>query len=91
MITFGIRRQRRNVLTTKNLKEEIILNCEPYRLKDLNIDGNDLLKAGVEKGPKIKKILDKLCIIYIVYRLLNSLDWEKIFACAVAAWGCCEM
>lgn len=49
-----------NVLTAKNLKEEIILNCEPYRLKDLNIDGNDLLKAGVEKGPKIKKILDKL-------------------------------
>ena len=39
---------------------EIIANKEPYRLKDLDLNGQDLKKIGIVSGPEMGKVLNKL-------------------------------
>ncbi|SJZ83780.1 CCA tRNA nucleotidyltransferase [Garciella nitratireducens] len=40
--------------------KEILKQSPPLTIKDLNIDGYDLIKIGVPQGPKMKKILEYL-------------------------------
>ncbi len=45
---------------TEKIIADIISQKQCYRIKDLQIDGNDLLAIGIKKGPLIGKILERL-------------------------------
>lgn len=61
----------------KNLVVEIKNNKEPYRLKDLDIDGKDLLALGIPRGRGIGKILNQLLQQVIEEPLKNNMDYLK--------------
>ena len=44
---------------------EIIEEDAPLCIKDLDINGNDLIKAGIKPGPKIGRILERLLDIVL--------------------------
>lgn len=46
--------------TLEQVVMAIIENQEPYRLKDLDINGNDLKKIGMTSGPEVGKVLSHL-------------------------------
>ncbi len=41
-------------------KADILEKKEPFTLKELKINGNDLIKTGVKQGPRIKQILHEM-------------------------------
>ena len=43
-----------------DVKEDIILKAEAFEIAHLDITGNDLISAGIEKGPKIGESLEYL-------------------------------
>ena len=49
-----------NLVTTESLLDEIIANGEPYSIKDLKINGFDLMNLGIQ-GKEIGNCLD--CIL----------------------------
>lgn len=59
---------------------EIILENECFSIKDLNIDGKDLINAGVKKGKDIGEMLNYLLIKVMGKNDLNSK--EKLLAMA---------
>ena len=56
----------------KDLLDKIIENDECYRLSDLKIDGNDLIKAGFSDGKDISTALQILFIEVLVDNEKNS-------------------
>lgn len=50
----------KDIELTKNLVEGIVNSKEPLSIKDLAINGNDLLSMGIPKGTSIGLILNKL-------------------------------
>lgn len=52
----------------------IIQNNEPLEIKDLNINGNDLLSIGFENGPRIGTTLNQLLIEVLNNPALNNKD-----------------
>lgn len=58
---------------TDRLKERIesVLD-QPMTLKDLAVDGKDLMAIGIPKGPQMGRILDKLLEMVIDYPTLNE-------------------
>lgn len=52
--------QRKNVEEFLKLRRAVEESREPYRISDLEINGEDLLRAGVQKGPEVGKILKDL-------------------------------
>lgn len=49
-----------NLITTESLLDEIIANGEPYSIKDLKINGFDLMNLGF-KGKEIGNALIVFC------------------------------
>lgn len=49
--------QKENVEEFLELRRSVEERHEPYRISDLEINGEDLLRIGVKKGPEIGKIL----------------------------------
>jgi hypothetical protein len=46
----------------------------PHRLKDLAVDGNDLIAAGFPAGPQLGRVLDELLDAVVDEPSLNSRD-----------------
>lgn len=44
----------------ENLYREIVKSCQCVSLKELAVNGGDLIKAGIEPGPKVGEILQTL-------------------------------
>ncbi len=56
------------------LYEQMIAESLCFRISDLNIDGNDLLKAGIPEGPQVGRLLDACLKAVISDELSNSRD-----------------
>ncbi len=56
----AIKREKKGIEEARKLFQEIINEEEALTIKDLKINGNDLIQLGVPKGPKIKEILHLL-------------------------------
>lgn len=56
----------------KRRYEDILERNEAFSLKDLNINGNDLMNAGFDRGPIIGEILE-----YILERVLEKPELNK--------------
>lgn len=54
-----------SVVVLKNKCEEILKKCEPLYIKDLAIDGNDLITIGLPKGKILGEVLNYLlsCVL----------------------------
>lgn len=55
------------ILHIKQRAEDIISRREPITVKDLAIDGNDLIEIGIQPGPAVGKVLEKLL----------NITWER--------------
>ena len=62
-----------NLITTESLVDEIIANDEPYSVKDLKINGFDLINLGF-KGKEIGNILTAVLEKVIDGELENEKD-----------------
>ena len=62
-----------NLVTTESLVDEIIANAEPYSVKDLKINGFDLINLGF-KGKEIGDILSAVLEMVIDGKLENEKD-----------------
>ena len=62
-----------NLVTTESLVDEIIANAEPYSVKDLEINGFDLINLGF-KGKEIGDILSAVLEMVIDGKLENEKD-----------------
>ena len=62
-----------NLVTTESLLDEIIANAEPYSVKDLKINGFDLINLGF-KGKEIGNILSAVLEMVIDGKLENEKD-----------------
>jgi len=49
-----------NILKLKELVQEVLNKKEPLTVKDLNINGNDLIKLGIKPSKEMGNILNKL-------------------------------
>ncbi|WKY47992.1 CCA tRNA nucleotidyltransferase [Eubacteriaceae bacterium ES3] len=52
--------------------EKLIAEQACFSIKDLAVDGNDLIHAGIQKGPEIGKVLKKLLTAVIEERVANE-------------------
>lgn len=50
----------RTLLSFQKRIEKILQDENTFNIKDLAVDGNDLIKAGIKAGPKLGKILKEL-------------------------------
>lgn len=76
--------QKADILGTVNVNEiyrldelldryEIMKNKkEPFNMSDININGNDLIKIGIMKGPKIGKILNEIFELVLDEKINND-------------------
>lgn len=62
-----------NLVTTESLVDEIIANAEPYSVKDLKINGFDLINLGF-KGKEIGDILSTVLEMVIDGKIENEKD-----------------
>lgn len=74
-----IRRRIEKLYKIKELAREVQFYGEPYTIKDLDIDGNDLMKIGL-KGKEIKIVLDKLLDVVIESCNMNHKDYLIMMA-----------
>lgn len=51
---------REKLAAVRSLAEEIRSDCDPVTLKELAVDGRDLIKAGMKPGPGLGKTLKEL-------------------------------
>jgi tRNA nucleotidyltransferase (CCA-adding enzyme) len=58
----------------KDIINEIVLANEAFSIKDLAINGNDLISMGFEEGEKIGKILNYLLNLVLESPEYNSRD-----------------
>lgn len=66
---------RENLTLTNNIEaifEEILSEEEAFSLKDLDLDGHDIIELGVTPGPKISKILNTCLDMVIDGQLQNQ-------------------
>lgn len=63
-----------NFYTLRDKVKEILLSDEALEIKDLKINGEDLEKLNIEKGPKYKEILNYLLQKVIVNPEYNEKD-----------------
>lgn len=61
-----------NISNMLDTIEEIINNNEVFSLKQLNINGKDLVDLGVKEGPEIGNILQKILKLIINEQLINE-------------------
>ncbi len=61
-----------NVLNLKIKCEKILSEKQPLTIKDLDIDGYDLMKLGINQGKEIGIILNKLLDIILENPNLNN-------------------
>ena len=54
-----------NLDSVAEVYKKIIENNAPLCIKDLAVNGNDLIALGIEKGPKIGQILNRLLDIVL--------------------------
>ena len=54
-----------------DMLDDVLKNCEPYRISHLAIDGNDLLEIGYT-GAKIKELLEKALFAVIDEKISNT-------------------
>lgn len=59
------------IAATEALLEEILREESCFSLKDLAVNGGDILALGVEKGPEVGRILEKL------FRLVTEEDYPN--------------
>ena len=57
-----------------NVIEEVLLEESCFSLKDLDIDGNDLIQLGFNQGPEIGHCLEHLLDLVISDVLCNNFD-----------------
>ncbi|MCD8316709.1 MAG: HD domain-containing protein [Eggerthellaceae bacterium] len=58
----------------EEIMDEILNSKEPFSLKDLAINGHDVLEAGVEPGPKVGEILNFLLDAVMEESIPNERD-----------------
>ncbi len=63
---------------------------EPFGLRDLALDGNDLIEAGIPEGPAVGHTLKRLLAAVLEDPDLNSRDALLALALAPASDSCCE-
>lgn len=63
---------------------------EPFGLRDLAVDGNDLIEAGISEGPSIGLTLKRLLAAVLENPDLNTRDALLALALAPASDPCCE-
>ncbi len=56
----------------KEIYEKIIGEKSCFSVKDLEIDGNDVMEAGIKQGPEVGRILDRLLDDVIEGRISNE-------------------
>lgn len=56
----------------ENIFDEIYANKEAYCIKDLAINGTDIIKLGIEPGPQILKILNACLDLVIDEKIKNN-------------------
>lgn len=56
----------------KKRYELMLINNEPFEIKDLEINGSDLIELGIKQGPKIKIILEQLLELVLDDIKLNN-------------------
>lgn len=60
-----------NIITIMTHMSNTYVNHEPYRISDLNIDGNDIISLGIT-GKQVGECLDKLLDLVIIEKLSNT-------------------
>ncbi len=63
---------------------------EPFGLRDLALDGNDLIEAGIPEGPAVGRTLKRLLAAVLENPDLNTRDALRALALAPASDSCCE-
>ncbi|GAE02830.1 polyA polymerase family protein [Clostridium botulinum B str. Osaka05] len=61
-----------NILNLKTKCEKILSEKQPLTIKDLDIDGHDLMKLGIKQGKEIGIVLNKLLDIILENPNLNN-------------------
>lgn len=61
-----------DVTTIRETKADILRKHEPYTLKDLQVNGGDLLQLGFKQGPQIRECLEELLHLVIEYPQCNE-------------------
>lgn len=74
-------RRRCEVLIAENLLDEIIENNECYSLKQLAVNGDNLIAAGIPQGKMIGYILEALLDMVIEDEIENNR--EQLLQCAI--------
>ena len=54
------------------ISEELKSSGAVFSIKDLEIDGNDIISLGVDKGPRVGEILSELFDLYLEEKCPNS-------------------
>ena len=55
-----IRTRQSQLAELEKKYEEIVADADCVRIKDLNVNGGDLIKMGIKPGPQMGEILQKL-------------------------------
>lgn len=61
-------------VAVREITSEIIAKAQCFALKDLAINGRDLIVVGIPEGKEIGKILNEILLLVIDGRLLNERD-----------------
>lgn len=71
---FGDFEKVKDVANTKALVDLIVTKGDCFRIKDLAINGQDLIKAGVKPGKELGEILKKCLDIVIINPEMNTVE-----------------
>ena len=63
-----------------NIAKELKESGAVFSIKDLQIDGNDIISAGADKGPEVGRILDMVFACYLDEKCRNTR--ESLLGCA---------
>ena len=63
-----------------NIAKELKESGAVFSIKDLQIDGNDIISAGADKGPEVGQILDMVFACYLDEKCRNTR--ESLLGCA---------
>ena len=70
----GQRSRIERIFKVGNIANEVVLNRECFRIKDLAVTGYDILSLGVKPGPKVGEILNHLLNKVIEEEFKNDHD-----------------
>jgi len=80
----GVRENIANAIMTEHLLSEVIEDKECFKLKDLMIDGYDLIDIGISQGVLIGEILSTLITIVIETPVMN--ERESLLSFVYSNW-----